>query len=387
MNFRRSSRLDKLPPYIFAEMEKKKRELEAKGKDIINLGIGDPDQPPPELVINKLVVSLHDDGIHQYAATQGIDEFRYAVARWMEKRYNVKLDPQKEVLHGIGSKEVIAHLPLALTEPGDVILIPEPGYPPYRSGTIFALAEPYAMPLKRENNFLPDLLSIPEDIAKKAKVIFVNYPNNPTGATATKDFYKRLVAFANKYNIIVVSDAAYAELYYEEKPISFLEIDGAKDVGIEVHSMTKTFSMAGWRMAWACGNSQILETLRGLKANLDSGQFMALQKAATAGLTTGESEMSAIRDMYRRRRDVLVSGLRKLRWDVSLPKATFYVWFPVPTKMGSMEFANFLLEWGNVVVTPGAGFGKYGEGFIRIALTVTEERLQEAVERITKLRL
>ncbi|OHB69580.1 MAG: LL-diaminopimelate aminotransferase, partial [Planctomycetes bacterium RBG_16_43_13] len=294
MNFRRSSRLDKLPPYIFAEMEKKKRELEAKGKDIINLGIGDPDQPPPELVINKLVASLYDDGIHQYATTQGIDEFRYAVARWMEKRYNVKLDPQKEVLHGIGSKEVIAHLPLALTEPGDVILIPEPGYPPYRSGTIFALAEPYAMPLKRENNFLPDLSSIPEDIAKKAKVIFVNYPNNPTGATATKDFYKRLVAFANKYNIIVVSDAAYAELYYEEKPISFLEIDGAKDVGIEVHSMTKTFSMAGWRMAWACGNSQILETLRGLKANLDSGQFMALQKAATAGLTTGESEMSAI---------------------------------------------------------------------------------------------
>lgn len=387
MKIKQSQRLSELPPYLFAELERKRRELEARGKDIINLGIGDPDQPPPELAMETLSSLLYEKGVHQYSPNQGVDEFRKAVSLWMKKRYNVQVDPRKEVLLGIGSKEIIAHIPLAFTNPGDIVLIPEPGYPPYRSGTIFALAKPYVMSLKKENDFMPDLESIPKDIAKRTKIIFVNYPNNPTGAVATYDFYNRLRDFAQKYNIIVISDAAYIELYYEERPISFLEIEGAKEIGIEVHSMTKTFNMAGWRVAWACGNAQVIETLRSLKANLDSGQFIALQKASAKVLEKGEKELEKIRYTYQKRRDVFVNGLRKLGWEIPMPKATFYVWFPVPNKMPSIEFANIFLEKAGVVVTPGAGFGKYGERFIRIALTTTEKRLKEAIERIAKIKL
>lgn len=386
MPFSHSQRLDKLPPYLFAEMERKKRDLEAKGKDIVNLGIGDPDQMPPEPVLAKLVESLHDNGIHQYSSTQGSEFFREGIAKWMKGRYGVALDSRKEILLGVGSKEIIAHIPLAFTNPGDTVLFPEPGYPPYRSGTIFAMAEPYVMPLRKENGFIPELSAVPQDVWKRAKVIFVNYPNNPTGATATRQFYTELVSYAKKYGTLVVSDAAYAELYYDERPISFLGTEGAKEVGIEVHSMTKTFNMAGWRVAWAVGNAEVIETLRGLKANLDSGQFMALQKAAVFALNDCPKEMASIRAMYRRRRDVVVNGLRKLGWDVPMPQATFYLWFPIPFKMSSMDFSALLLEQANVVVTPGSGFGKYGEGFARIALTVTEDRLAEAIERISALK-
>ncbi|HTF56140.1 MAG TPA: aminotransferase class I/II-fold pyridoxal phosphate-dependent enzyme [Planctomycetota bacterium] len=383
--FAASDRLQRLPPYLFAEFERKRAALEKAGKDVINLGIGDPDQPPPRLLTDRLVEVLHEPGIHQYSSSHGTEEFRSAVCRWFKRRYTVALEPG-EVCLGVGSKELIAHAPMALTNPGDVVLVPEPGYPPYRSGTIFAMCEPFVMPLRKSNGFLPDLDAIPKDVAARAKILYVNYPNNPTGATATRDFYKKCVEFAQKHGTIVISDEAYAELYYEEAPPSFLETPGAKEVGVAVHSMTKTFSMAGWRIAWVAGNSSIVETLRSLKANCDSGQFMALQKAVATVLDRGEADMKGIREMYRRRRDLFVGGLRGLGWEVPSPRAAFYVWFDVPEKgLGSMAFADRVLDRTGVIMLPGIGFGALAEGFMRVALTVTEDRLREAVGRLGKL--
>ena len=385
MGFPPSDRLKKLPPYLFAEFERKRAVLEKAGKDIVNLGIGDPDQPPPRLLLDTLVAHLNDEYVHQYSSSQGIEEFRSAVASFMKQRYGIELQ-NREICMGIGSKELIAHMPLALTNPGDVVLCPEPGYPPYRSGTIFALCEPYVLPLTKKNGFLPDLDAIPADVAKRAKILYVNYPNNPTGATTTLEFYKKCVAFAQKWGTIVVSDEAYAELYYEEPPCSFLEVPGAKEVGIAVHSMTKTFSMAGWRVAWICGNAGLVEILRGFKANCDSGQFMGFQKAVAAVLDRGSADMASIRAMYRRRRELFVGGLRALGWDVPSPRATFYVWFEVPRKgMKSMEFAEKALEAG-VIMLPGSGFGQAAEGFMRVALTVTEDRVKEAVQRLATIK-
>jgi LL-diaminopimelate aminotransferase len=386
MAFSPSDRLQKLPPYLFAEFERKRAALEKQGKDIVNLGIGDPDQAPPRLLLDTMVAHLNDEYIHQYSSSQGIEEFRSAVATFMKKRYGVDLQ-NREICMGIGSKELIAHMPLALTNPGDVVLCPEPGYPPYRSGTIFALAEPHVMPLSKKNGFLPDLDAIPSDVAKRAKILYVNYPNNPTGAVAGIDFYKKCVAFAQKWGTIVVSDEAYAELYYEEAPHSFLEVPGAREVGVAVHSMTKTFSMAGWRMAWVCGNADIVETMRGFKANCDSGQFMGFQKAVAQVLTEGTGDMAKIRDMYRRRRDIFVDGTKKLGWDVTAPKAGLYIWYPVPKKGAtSMQFAEEALNAG-VIMLPGSGFGAAAEGFMRVALTVTEDRLKEAVKRLATVKL
>ncbi len=386
MAFAPSDRLRKLPPYLFAEFERKRAVLEKQGKDIVNLGIGDPDQAPPKLLLDTMVAHLHDDLIHQYSSSQGTEEFRSAVASFMKKRYGIDLQ-NKEICMGIGSKELIAHMPLALTNPGDVVLCPEPGYPPYRSGTIFALCEPYVMPLSKKNGFLPDLDAVPADVAEKAKILYVNYPNNPTGATATLDFYRTCVEFAKRWGCIVVSDEAYAELYYEEAPHSFLEVPGAKDVGVAVHSMTKTFSMAGWRMAWVCGNAEVVEILRGFKANCDSGQFMGFQKAVAKVLTEGTGDMAKIREMYRRRRDIFVDGTRKLGWDVTAPKAGLYIWYPVPRKGAtSMQFAEAALEAG-VIMLPGSGFGAAAEGYMRVALTVTEDRLREAVKRLAAVPL
>jgi LL-diaminopimelate aminotransferase len=386
MEFNPSERLGRLPPYLFAELERKQKTLREQGKDIINLGIGDPDQPAPDRVLKKLVESFSEPGIHQYSSTQGRDEFRAAVCEFMSRRHGARLEP-REVCLGVGSKEIIAHIPLALTDPGDAVLIPEPGYPPYRSGTIFALCEPFVMPLRRENGFLPDLDSIPRDVLQRAKILYVNYPNNPTAAVATKEFYARLVEFARRHSLLVVSDEAYSELFYEDPPVSFLSVDGAKEVGIAVHSMTKTANMAGWRVAWVAGNAQVVEILRGFKANCDSGQFMGFQLAVADFLRNGESEMKKIRDMYRERRELFIAGMRRIGWDVPTPRATFYVWFPTPGGISSMDFTNLLLERANVVMTPGSGFGAFGEGFMRVALTQSSARLREAVERISALKL
>lgn len=386
MPFAPSDRLKRLPPYLFAEFERKRAALEKEGRDIVNLGIGDPDQPPPRLLLDTLVAHLHDPGIHQYSPSQGIDEFRTAVAAFMKRRYGIALEP-REICLGVGSKEIIAHFPLALTNPGDVVLCPEPGYPPYRSGTIFALAEPYVLPLEAKNGFLPDLDAVPPEVARRARILYVNYPNNPTGAVAPREFYRRCVEFARRHGTIVVSDEAYAELYYEEPPVSFLETPGAKEIGVAVHSMTKTFSMAGWRVAWICGNAEIVEIVRSFKANCDSGQFMGFQKAVARVLQEGTEDMKAIRQMYRRRRDLFVGGIRKLGWEVPSPQAGLYVWFPVPRKgMTSMQFAEKALEAG-VLMLPGSGFGRAAEGFVRVALTVSEDRLEEAVGRLAALKL
>jgi LL-diaminopimelate aminotransferase len=386
MGFAPSDRLKRLPPYLFAEFERKRAALEKAGKDIVNLGIGDPDQPPPRLLLDTLVARLQDEGVHQYSPSQGIEEFRSAVSAFMKRRYGVALE-NREICLAVGSKELIAHVPLALTNPGDVVLCPEPGYPPYRSGTIFALAEPHVLPLAAGRGFLPDLDAVPPDVARRAKILYVNYPNNPTGAVAPREFYEKCVAFARRHGTIVVSDEAYAELYYEEPPVSFLESPGAREVGVAVHSMTKTFSMAGWRVAWVCGNAEIVEALRGFKANCDSGQFMALQKAVAKVLAEGTGDMKAIRDMYRRRRDAFVEGCRALGWDVPSPRAGLYLWFPVPKRgLSSMAFAELALEAG-VILLPGSGFGAAAEGFLRVALTVTEERIREAVRRLGTIRL
>ncbi len=385
MAFAAGDRLKRLPPYLFAEFERKRAALEKAGRDIVNLGIGDPDQPPPALLLEALEAHLRDEGIHQYSPSQGIEEFRSAVSAFMERRYGVPLE-NREICLAVGSKEVIAHLPLALTNPGDVVLVPEPGYPPYRSGAVFALCEPYVLPLSKENGFLPDLDAVPVEVAGRAKILYVNYPNNPTGAVAHADFYRRCVDFARRHGTIVVSDEAYAELYYEEPPISFLQIPGAKDVGVAVHSMTKTFSMAGWRVAWICGNADIVEIVRGFKANCDSGQFMGFQKAVAKVLAEGTGEMKSIRDMYRRRRDAFVEGARGLGWDVPSPRAGLYVWFEVPRKgMSSMAFAEKAMEEAGVIMLPGSGFGRAAEGFLRVALTVPEDRIREAVSRLSRL--
>ncbi|MBI2900869.1 MAG: aminotransferase class I/II-fold pyridoxal phosphate-dependent enzyme [Planctomycetes bacterium] len=386
MGFAPSSRLRRLPPYLFAEFERKRAALEKRGRDVVNLGIGDPDTNPPALLLDTLVRHLNDPFLHQYSPSQGTEEFRSAVASFFKRRYGVALAPN-EICLGVGSKELIAHMPLALTDPGDVVLVPEPGYPPYRSGTIFALCEPFVMPLRAERGFLPDLDAIPADVARRAKILYVNYPNNPTGAVASREFYAACAEFARKYGMLVVSDEAYAELYYGDPPPSFLETPGAKEVGVAVHSMTKTFSMAGWRVAWVCGNARVVEIVRGFKANCDSGQFMGFQKAVAAVLEKGTGDMKAIRDMYRARRDAFVTGLRALGWEIPSPKAGLYVWFPVPKRgMASMEFSTKVLEEAGVILLPGSGFGAFAEGFVRAALTVPEGRIREAVERIGSIR-
>jgi LL-diaminopimelate aminotransferase len=389
MPFKRSERLDKLPPYLFAEMERKKAELVAAGKDIINLGIGDPDQNPPDILLDALRDCLDEPRIHQYSSSQGSDYFREGVARWMNKRYGVSLDPKTEITLLVGAKEGVAHLPLAVTNPGDVVMFTEPGYPAYRSGTVFASAEPYELPLTVDNNFFPDFSTVPAEILDRAKLLFINYPNNPTGQMATKEFFEEVVALAKKHDFIVCHDAAYNEIWFDEnnKPISFLEIEGARDVGIEYHSMTKTFNMAGWRIAWACGHPEVIEALRGLRANYDSGQHMAMQKATVKVLDDGDVAMKSVRDLYQSRRDVLAEGLRNAGWDVTVPDATLYIWTAPPEGYSAMEFASYLLEEAAVVVTPGVGFGPSGDGFVRFALTVTEDRLREAVGRIAELNL
>ncbi len=386
MPIRRSSRLDRLPPYLFAEVERKRRELVAQGKDVVNLGIGDPDQPAPALLQEAVKAALAEPLIHQYSPTEGTAEFRAAVARFHKRRHGVTLDPAKEVLLAIGSKEIIAHLPLAFTEPGDVVLIPEPGYPPYRSGTLFALAEPHILPLAEERGFLPDLGAIPESVAKRAKVLFLNYPNNPTGALAPDAFWKDAIAFCRKHGILLVSDNAYAEMYYEKRARSILEFEGAREVAIEFHSLSKTFNATGWRIAWGIGNAEALEHLRNLKTNLDSGQFMVLQKAAARALDEGDATTDAIRAMYRKRRDLLCDGLTKAGWKVPRPEATFYVWFKPPAAVDAMTFCTRVLEQAHVVLTPGVGFGQAGAPYVRISLTTSEDRLLEAVKRLTQIK-
>ena len=380
-----AQRIQTIPPYLFAEIDKKKEEALKRGVDIINLGIGDPDQPTPNNIIEKLRESVKDSKTHHYPPYQGTTEFRQAVASWYKNRFRVNLDPEQEVMALIGSKEGIANIFLAFIDPGDFSLIPDPGYPVYKTGTLFANGFPYIMPLLEENNFLPDLEEIDEEVAQRAKLMFINYPNNPTAAVANKDFFEKVVKFAKKYDILVCHDFAYSEMTFDGyKTSSFLEIEGAKDVGIEFHSLSKIYNMTGWRLGFAVGNKDAISALSIIKTNIDSGAFKAIQEAGVEALTGPQDNIEKMNEIYTRRRDVVINGLNKLGWNLKPTKATFYIWIPTLKNINSVDFANLLLEKTGIIVTPGIGYGEYGEGFVRIALTVEEKRLEEAIERLKK---
>lgn len=384
MKFEFSERLNKLPVYLFAEIDGLKAQVKARGVDIISFGIGDPDISTPKAIVDILKKESEIDVNQKYPSYEGLLKFRESVADWYGKRFNVSLDPVTEVLSLLGSKEGIGHLPLAFINPGDVVLVPDPGYPVYNAGTVFAGGIPHIMPLKEENDFLPDFSAIPADVLKKAKLMFLNYPNNPTSARADKHFFNEVVKFAKENNIIVAHDFAYSEVYTGEKgDDSFLSAHGAKDIGIEFHSLSKTFNMTGFRIGFAVGNEDILKGLGAVKTNLDSGIFQAIQLAGAYGL---DNELETIKEnnlLYKKRRDVLVGGLEKLGYKVYKSDATFYVWAHVPkSNMTSKEFAISLLNETGIIITPGSGFGKYGEGYVRFSLTINENRIKEALLRM-----
>ena len=380
-----ATRIKTLPPYLFAAIDKMKQAAIARGVDIINLGIGDPDLPTPEPIVESLAQAARNPKHHQYPSYEGMLAFRQAVAEWYQRRFGVKLDPADEVLTLIGSKEGIGHIHLAFVNPGDVVLVPSPGYPVYPVGTSFSGGVSHLMPLTKINGFLPDLQAIPKDVAKVAKLMWLNSPNNPTSVVMTKDYFKRVVEFANQHQIIVCHDAAYSEIFYDGKrPASFMEVDGAKEVGVEFHSLSKTYNMTGWRLGFVVGNKDVLAGLGKVKSNLDSGVFEAVQAAGITALKLEDAVTDAIRRIYQDRRDTLVPGLKTVGLDVDTPPAAFYIWVAVPKGYSSVSFTGHLLEKTGIVTTPGNGFGVPGEGYVRMTVCTSKERLGEAVERIKK---
>ncbi len=386
--FEKAERLKQLPPYLFKEIDRKKAEVKARGVDIIDLGVGDPDLPTPEHIILEMKRALDDPENHRYPSYSGMTDFKEAVAEWYGERFGVALDPGTEVVSLIGSKEGIAHLPLAFINPGDVALVPSPAYPVYHIATLFAGGESYFMPLLRENDFLPDLGAIPKDMADRAKLMFINYPNNPTSAMADLDFFRRVVSFAQKHKILVCHDAAYTEMAFDGcRPPSFLEVSGAKDVGMEFHSLSKTYNMTGWRIGFAVGNPDGVAGLGAVKSNIDSGVFQAVQKAGIKAIQGDQACVAEMNRIYEARRDLMVQGLREAGFELDSPKATFYLWIRTPDGYTSAALATRLLEEAGLVVTPGNGFGEPGEGYFRIALTQNRKRLGEAIERLKGLNL
>ncbi len=383
VDFKEAERLRQLPPYLFKEIDRKKAEVRARGVDIIDLGVGDPDLPTPSHIIDALKKAVDNPAHHKYPSYSGMMEFRETVAQWYLDRFGVKLDTATEVVSLIGSKEGIAHFPLAFIDHGDVALIPTPAYPVYSIATLFAGGESFFMPLLSENRFLPDLDAIPDDVAARAKIMFLNYPNNPTSAIAGLDFFKRVVDFAEKNGIIVCHDAAYTEMAFDGYlPPSFLEVDGAKEVGMEFHSLSKTYNMTGWRIGFAVGNKKAIGGLGAIKSNIDSGAFEAVQMAGLEAIRGDQACVKEMNRIYTERRDLMVNALHNAGFEVESPKATFYLWIKVPKGYTSARLATRLLEEAGLVVTPGNGFGDPGEGYFRIALTQTKERLAEAIERL-----
>ncbi|MBU3968224.1 MAG: LL-diaminopimelate aminotransferase [Euryarchaeota archaeon] len=381
-----ADRINSLPPYLFATIDRARQDAIKKGVDVINLSIGDPDMPTPPHIVEAMRRSVGDPARHRYPSYEGMLSFRTAAAKWYKKTMKIDIDPESEVLTLIGSKEGIAHIPLAFLNPGDVSLVPDPGYPVYNIGSILADGKPFKMPLLAENDFLPDLDAIPKDVANKAKIMFLNYPNNPTSATATTKFFEEVVDFAHENDILVIHDNAYSEMTYDGyKAPSFLSTSGAMDIGIEMHSLSKTYNMTGWRLGFAVGNKDILAGLGKVKTNVDSGAFEAVQDAGIAALSGSQDCVRDMNLIYKERRDALITGLNELGMDVKPPKATFYVWVKVKGK--SLDFTKMLLEKSGIVATPGVGFGEYGEGYIRFALTQSVERINEAVGRMRKLRI
>ncbi len=388
MKIEKAERLKRLPPYLFKEIDRQKEEVRAKGMDIIDLGVGDPDLPTPPHIIEASQRAASDPANHRYPSYSGMHDFNAAVARWYQRRFGVELDPGEEVVTLIGSKEGIAHIPLAFIDPGDVALVASPGYPVYHVGTQFAGGEAYYMDLLKENGFLPDLKVISQEIAQRAKIMFINYPNNPTSAVANREFFESVVAFAEEYNVIVCHDAAYSEMAFDGfRPMSFLEVQGAKSVGIEFHSLSKTYNMTGWRIGFAVGCVDVVNALGQVKSNIDSGAFQAVQIAGITALDGDQACVEQMRQTYAERRDILVEGLHAAGLSVEKPRATFYLWVEVPQGYTSAGFASLLLTKAGIVTTPGNGFGAAGEGYVRMALTVDRERIREAVKRIESIGL
>jgi LL-diaminopimelate aminotransferase len=380
---RLARRIEKLPPYLFTAISRKIAEKRAAGVDIISFAIGDPDLPTPHHILEALHAAAEDTANHRYPESDSLPELREAIASWYERRFHVALDADKEVLPCIGSKEGIANIAYCLIDPGDIALIPDPGYPVYRAGTIFAGGEPYYMPLKEENGYLPDFSAIPADVLARAKVLWLNYPNNPTGAVADLAFFEEAVRFAKEHDLAICHDGPYSDVAYDGyKPVSFLEAEGAKDVGIEFHSLSKTFNMTGWRIGMAVGNPTLINALFRIKDNVDSGINQAIQRMGIAALEGPQDVIEEHNATYQRRRDRLVEALRACGMRVEAPKASLYVWAHVPDGYTSAELASALIEDIGVVVTPGSGYGKYGEGYVRLSLTTADERVEEGVRRL-----
>ncbi|MEW6041626.1 MAG: LL-diaminopimelate aminotransferase [Elusimicrobiota bacterium] len=385
-----AKRLSLLPPYLFVEIDKKKKALIEKGVDIISLGVGDPDLPTPEHIIKAGQEGLSRAQFHKYPFGPGMKDFRRVVSTYIRDRFGVELNPENQIHALIGSKEGIGHLPLAFVNPGDYVLVPEPGYPVYRSSTIFAGGRPYPMPLLEKNNFLPDFSKIPQKVLRKTRLMFLNYPNNPTAATATSTFFKEVVTLAKKNKFFIVHDAAYSEVYFNKPPVSFLSVPGAMNVGVEIHSLSKTYNMTGWRIGWICGNDKIISGLANVKDNYDSGVFAAIQFAAIAALSGPQDCVEKMRSVYRERRDIFYNGLCKSGWELKKPEATFYVWARPPRCYSikcylSKKAAEKLLTEAGIVATPGVGMGKAGEGYLRFALTADKQKIAQALERMEKI--
>ncbi|MCD4786257.1 MAG: LL-diaminopimelate aminotransferase [Candidatus Eremiobacteraeota bacterium] len=383
-----TKRFDKIPPYLFAELNRLEAEKKAQGVDVISLGVGDPDTPTAPIVVDVMKKAVEKAEHHVYPPYAGTDLFRNSVSNYYKRRFGVDLDPGSEVLALLGSKEGIAHLSMAVLDPGDLLLVPDPGYPVYRTGAIFAGAQTYTMPLLKENNFLPDFGKIPEHTAYKAKMMFLNYPNNPTAAVANLDFYKEAVEFARKYGIILCSDNSYPETYFDcDPPPSILSVEGAKDIAVEFYSLSKPYNMTGWRIAALVGNREVVNALTTFKKNIDSGTFTAIQEAGAYALDHCDEFVEEMREIYRRRMVKMVCALKEMGIDVEEPEATFYIWAPTPDGMDSFKFTLELLEKTGIIVSPGSGFGRYGEGFFRISLTISDERIDEAVKRLKSVNL
>jgi LL-diaminopimelate aminotransferase len=377
--------MSSLPPYLFARIDEMKEKQRKKGTDIIDLGVGDPDLPTPPHIVEALCTAAKDPSNHHYPDYAGLPAYRRAVAGWYNKRFGVSLDAEKEVIALMGSKDGIAHIAEAFVNPRDFVLAPSPGYPVYRTGTLFAEGLVHEMPLVRENNFAPVLADIPKKVVRAAKILYINYPNNPTAAVAPAGFYKEVVDFAGEHDIVVVSDNAYSEIVYDGyRAPSFLETKGAIEVGIEMHSLSKTYNMTGWRIGMAVGNADVIAGLGRVKTNVDSGVFNAIQHAAITALSGPQDCIADACRIYQERRNVLVGGLQELGFDVPLPRATFYVWVPVED---CMAFAGRLLAEAGIVATPGVGFGAGGEGYVRFAITRPVARIQEAIERMGRMGL
>lgn len=378
-----AERLQALPPYVFARLDELKARAREQGLDLIDLGMGNPDGSAPEPVIEAAIAALKNPANHGYPPFEGTANFRRAITAWYKRRYEVELDPDSEALPLLGSKEGLTHLALAYINPGDVILVPSPAYPPHFRGPAIAGGKIHSLILKAENDWLIDLAAIPDEVAQQAKILYFNYPSNPTAATAPREFFEEIVAFARKYEILLVHDLCYAELAFDNyQPTSLLEIPGAKEIGVEFHTMSKTYNMAGWRVGFVVGNRRIVQGLRTLKTNLDYGLFAALQCAAETALQLPDSYLQEVQQRYRTRRDFLIDGLAQLGWNIPKPKATMYVWMPTPSGVGSTDFALSVLQQTGVVVTPGNAFGVGGEGYVRVSLIADCDRLGEAIKRL-----